>query len=219
MKQEAKKHAPKPPKAVSAVERTRVAHNSAVKADVEAAAKNRAAFFNYHKAIVEEFGGIVPKARGLPEARGPVDVGSVAQPKELNATMRPYQLEGLRFLRNAHENGISAILGDEMGLGKTLQTIAFLAHLKFEKKLVGPSLVIAPLSVLSSWLTECKKFCPQLRVVKLHSSDSEERERLKDRVMNDFMSFDLVVTTYEMAKSVNMQPVTPTRIQHVKPAT
>ena len=34
-----------------------------------------------------------------------------------------------------------------MGLGKTLQTISFLAYLKYERKLEGPSLVICPLSV------------------------------------------------------------------------
>lgn len=111
-------------------------------------------------------------------------------------------MEGLEFLVNAHNNGVATILGDEMGLGKTLQTIAFLAHLKFIKGLtgpsmpslsstltltltqssglMGPSLVIAPLSVLSSWLIEFKKFCPSLRVVKLHSSDPGERDRLKD---------------------------------------
>ena len=41
-------------------------------------------------------------------------------------------------------------------VGKTLQTIAFLAHLKFVKKVSGPHLVICPLSVLSSWMTELK---------------------------------------------------------------
>lgn len=52
--------------------------------------------------------------------------------------MRDYQLEGLRWLVSMFNNGASAILGDEMGLGKTLQTIAFLAHLKFVKNVSGP---------------------------------------------------------------------------------
>jgi len=64
------------------------------------------------------------------------------------------------------------------GLGKTLQTIAFLAHLKFDLGIDGPHLVVAPLSVLSSWMTELKRFCPKLRAVKLHSADMEERKRL-----------------------------------------
>jgi hypothetical protein len=44
------------------------------------------------------------------------------------------------------------------GLGKTLQTIAFLGHLRFERNSNVPSLVVCPLSVLSSWLNECEKW-------------------------------------------------------------
>ena len=33
-------------------------------------------------------------------------------------TMRDYQVAGLNWLINLHENGISGILADEMGLGK-----------------------------------------------------------------------------------------------------
>ena len=42
-------------------------------------------------------------------------------PHHPGVTMRPYQLEGLRWLAQAYANGHSAILADEMGLGKTLQ--------------------------------------------------------------------------------------------------
>ena len=35
--------------------------------------------------------------------------------------MRPYQLEGLKWLVAQHDKGAGGILGDEMGLGKTLQ--------------------------------------------------------------------------------------------------
>ena len=54
--------------------------------------------------------------------------------------------------------------------------IAFLAYLKFECKLSGPSLIVAPLSVLSSWVNEFKRFAPTMRVVRLHSGDREERQ-------------------------------------------
>ena len=64
--------------------------------------------------------------------------------------MRDYQLHGLRWLTAMHTSGVNAILADEMGLGKTLQTISFLAHLKFNLGVSGPHLVICPLSVLSS---------------------------------------------------------------------
>jgi len=206
------------------METARVAHNDSVKAAKKAMEEKKAVFFAAQRDILTEFGARVPQIgtqspgkspgkqtlrRGslTSKASVPVVTGPIHPAKEVTATLREYQKEGLRFLVNSYQNGVSAILGDEMGLGKTLQTIAFLAHLKFTEGLTGPSLVVAPLSVLSSWLVEFKKFCPSLRVVKLHSSDMAERERLKDRVMNDFTSFDVVVTTYEMAKSANMSAI------------
>ena len=80
----------------------------------------------------------------------------VSQPGIINkdhGNMRAYQVQGLNWLANLYQNGINGILADEMGLGKTLQTIAFLAHLKFDLGVPGPHLVVAPLSVLSSWMT------------------------------------------------------------------
>jgi SWI/SNF-related matrix-associated actin-dependent regulator of chromatin subfamily A member 5 len=96
--------------------------------------------------------------------------------------MREYQLEGLQWLVSMHDRGLSGILGDEMGLGKTLQTISFLAHLKFERGVGGPHLVVVPLSVLSSWLNELRRWCPALRVVRLHAADFDERKRLRREV-------------------------------------
>ena len=88
-----------------------------------------------------------------------------------------------------------------MGLGKTLQTISFLAYLKYAKGVPGPHLIICPLSVLSSWMAELKRFCPSLRAIKLHSSDQEERKRLMNTLAHSTADIDVVVTTYEMAKS------------------
>lgn len=44
------------------------------------------------------------------------------QPSNLvGGKLKPYQLEGLRWLVTLYENGLSGILADEMGLGKTIQ--------------------------------------------------------------------------------------------------
>lgn len=148
------------------------------------------------------------------------------QPTNIKATMKPYQLEGLSFLVHMYNNGMSAILGDEMGLGKTLQTISLFEYLKENEPKVGenrPHLVVCPLSVLSSWINEAKKWAPNLNVIRFHGP-KEERERLKlyvlgrtDRYGNATSSaksrkhnggqdaasttethpVDLVVTTYE----------------------
>ena len=90
-------------------------------------------------------------------------------------------------------------------LGKTIQTIAFLCYLKFVCKLKGPSFVVAPLSVLSSWVNEFKRFAPTLRVIRLHSGDAQERELMRTELLSDISNFDVVVTTYEMANSPNMK--------------
>ena len=83
--------------------------------------------------------------------------------------MKPYQLQGLSYLAYLHQNGLSGILGDEMGLGKTLQTLSLLQYLK-EKRVptssrqLRPSLVVCPLSVISSWIAESRKWTPGLKV-------------------------------------------------------
>ena len=58
-----------------------------------------------------------------------------------------------------YENGINGILADEMGLGKTIQCIAFISHL-IEMEVKGPFLIAAPLSTVSNWVAEFKKFTP-----------------------------------------------------------
>lgn len=121
--------------------------------------------------------------------------------------MRDYQLYGLRWLAMMHSNGMNAILADEMGLGKTLQTIAFLAHLKFDLGIAGPHLVVCPLSVLSSWMSELKRFCPQLRAVKLHSADMEERKRLINTISNSPGEFDVVRALSGVARQTRCSPL------------
>lgn len=96
-----------------------------------------------------------------------------SQPKGITAIMKPYQLSGLSFMVYLHRNGLSGILGDEMGLGKTLQTISLIQYLKENEPTpagdqIRPFLVICPLSVLSSWMAETRKWAPELKVLRFH---------------------------------------------------
>ena len=147
----------------------------------------RARFLLQHSDVLEPFGASLGwcRARANPAPRTAARAFAET-PSYVRATLRDYQLDGLRFLAQTYEDGVSAILADEMGLGKTLQTLAFLAYLRVEKGVLGPSLVVCPLSVLSSWLTEARKFVPECRVIKLHSADVAERERLKQRLKDVF---------------------------------
>ncbi|GJJ09319.1 hypothetical protein Clacol_003541 [Clathrus columnatus] len=108
--------------------------------------------------------------------------------------MKDYQLQGLSFLVWMYKNGVSGILGDEMGLGKTLQTLALFGYLKETENFSFPHLVICPLSVLSSWINECHKWFPSLRIDKVHGPAAErgyQKEELRNKTV------DIVVTTYE----------------------
>ena len=86
-------------------------------------------------------------------------------------------------------------------VGKTLQTISFIAYTLHVKKLPGLHLVVVPLSVLFNWMNEFKKWCPSIKVLRLHcSNDKKEQSRLRT-IMNDKSLTQVVVTTYDMLKS------------------
>lgn len=116
-------------------------------------------------------------------------------PHYVHATLRDYQIEGLNWLINMHENGINCILADEMGLGKTLQTISFLGYLKFVKDEHNKHLVVVPKSCLQNWFNEFEKFIPEMKVKIFHTNKSEIKSEAK--CLND-KKYDVILTTYEM---------------------
>lgn len=87
-----------------------------------------------------------------------------ALPDGLKATLRDYQKEGYVWMKRLDAWGAGACLADDMGLGKTVQSIAFLLSKADE----GPSLVVAPKSVVPNWEIEVAKFAPSLRVTVLN---------------------------------------------------
>jgi SWI/SNF-related matrix-associated actin-dependent regulator of chromatin subfamily A member 5 len=109
--------------------------------------------------------------------------------------MRSYQLEGLNWMISLYDRKINGILADEMGLGKTLQTISLIGYLRFNRHDAGPYLVICPKSTLTNWSREFQRWCPGLKVVKLHG-DQEERTKIINAEMHE--EFDVLITTYEV---------------------
>ncbi len=68
--------------------------------------------------------------RGLAQRLRDIKDYTTTAPEGLNATLRPYQLEGLSWMQSLRQLEVGGILADDMGLGKTLQT---LAHILSEK--------------------------------------------------------------------------------------
>jgi superfamily II DNA or RNA helicase len=107
------------------------------------------------------------------------------------ATLRPYQQEGLGWLQFLRRYGQGGILADDMGLGKTVQTLAHLALEKEHGRLRGPSLIVAPVSVLGNWRQEIQRFAPHLTLVTLHGPKRREWFDRLDKV-------DIVITSYPL---------------------
>ncbi len=141
-----------------------------------------------------------------------VPSGGKVVPRIQNGKLRDYQVRGLNWLVKMHHNGMNCILADEMGLGKTVQTIAFLSYLKHDLKLQGPSLIVVPLSVLQNWVDEFRRWAPDFNVLRLHSSNAEERDRIKTIFIEAPLSIDVVVTTYEMMVSKNTKHLLAQRV-------
>lgn len=81
-------------------------------------------------------------------------------PVEIQATLRPYQVEGFQFLSYLSVNGFGGILADDMGLGKTLQTLSWIAWLRSVQGMTEKVLVVCPKSVQENWSAEASDSCP-----------------------------------------------------------
>ncbi|QJE98965.1 DEAD/DEAH box helicase [Luteolibacter luteus] len=114
-------------------------------------------------------------------------------PTKLNATLRPYQVDGFRFLAYLATNGFGGILADDMGLGKTIQSLTYVLWLMEEaeraKEAHRPVLVVCPKSVLDVWASEAVKFAPGIRVKVLRNREDLD---VKDTQEN----IDMLVLNY-----------------------
>ncbi|MEJ2856190.1 MULTISPECIES: DEAD/DEAH box helicase [unclassified Saccharothrix] len=97
-----------------------------------------------------------------------LDSEPVEPPAALHATLRDYQLRGLRWLDRMTSLGLGACLADDMGLGKTITLIALHLH-----RAGGPTLVVCPASLLGNWQREIEKFAPGVPVTRYHGSGRE----------------------------------------------
>lgn len=118
-------------------------------------------------------------------------IAEVKPSKHLNATLRPYQQEGLNWLAFIHGYQLGGILADDMGLGKTLQTLALLQHLKDQGQLKKPAMIVAPTSLTGNWLHEAARFTPNLKTTLIHGPD-------RAGAFADIAKSDLVITTYPL---------------------
>nr|WP_246324236.1 DEAD/DEAH box helicase [Petropleomorpha daqingensis] len=132
------------------------------------------------------------------EVRGLLDLEAAEPPPVpagLDAQLRPYQREGYGWLAFLWEHRLGGVLADDMGLGKTLQTLALLCRAHEAGELDGaPALVVAPTSVLHTWVREAARFAPGLRVVAVTETERKRGTSLRREVAGAH----LVVTSYAL---------------------
>jgi superfamily II DNA or RNA helicase len=114
----------------------------------------------------------------------------VKVPNTLRATLRDYQVEGFQWLARLSHWEVGACLADDMGIGKTVQTLAAILLRASD----GPTLVVAPTSVIMNWEDEANRFAPTLRVLCFHGGNRQE-------LLSELKPFDLVVTSYGLLNS------------------
>ncbi len=120
------------------------------------------------------------------------EIEQIDTPKDVNASLRPYQSQGISYLNFLSEYNFGGILADEMGLGKTLQTLTFLQHL-VDNGYTDPNLIVVPTSVLPNWEREAQKFVPKLKCLTIYGT---RRENMFQQIANSH----LVVTTYALLR-------------------
>jgi non-specific serine/threonine protein kinase len=124
------------------------------------------------------------------------DSSSAKIPAGLKASLRPYQMTGVNWLKLTTRLGLGACLADDMGLGKTIQVIALLLDLKQRRANGPPSLLVVPASLIANWKAEIQRFAPTLTVRIVHPS--EQRDDVNEGESLDLDRNDLVITTYGM---------------------
>ena len=131
--------------------------------------------FSHHREVYEGFNRLAKQTLKTPL---------------LNATLRPYQQEGIKWMKYLYDNSLGGCLADDMGLGKTVQTIGLLT-LVYPKE-HRPTIIVMPRSLLFNWQNELQRFAPQLTVYTYYAGE---------RDIDAAMSHDVILTTYALVRN------------------
>ena len=117
---------------------------------------------------------------------------------QVQAELRPYQQEGVKWINYLYENNLGGCLADDMGLGKTLQTITMLTRIygpstskRGRKTQPQPTLIVMPRSLLFNWSNELHRFAPQLQAYTYYGAARNLQEAMRHQV---------ILTTYAMVR-------------------
>ncbi len=130
-------------------------------------------------------------------------------PPHFKGILRPYQVEGFKWLNMLCDMNLGGILADEMGLGKSVQLISFIASTRKKARSHGPNLIVCPASLIYNWAEEFAKFSSELEVATVAGSRDERAWMLagiSDQCDPDKVTTigedvpDVIVTSYDLLR-------------------
>ncbi|MDN4074152.1 SNF2 helicase associated domain-containing protein [Fictibacillus terranigra] len=131
----------------------------------------------------------------LEELRNP-DSLEFEVPRDMEPILRDYQRKGYQWMKTLARYGFGGILADDMGLGKTLQSITFIESvLQDIRAKKSPVLIVCPSSLTYNWLSEIKKFAPDLQAV---VADGDKTERFD--ILKQILDHDVIITSYPLLR-------------------
>ena len=110
-------------------------------------------------------------------------------------SLRDYQKRGYEWMTALDRMHMGGILADDMGLGKTAQIIALLLATREDGR---TSLVVAPTSLTYNWLSEFRKFAPNLSVTVLSGNGTQRAGLIRHITSNG--DVDVVITSYPLIR-------------------
>lgn len=124
-------------------------------------------------------------------------------PAVINADLRKYQFEGVKWLERLRLMHLNGILADDMGLGKTLQAIIAITQAKI-KNPKATALVVCPTSLLYNWQAEFNKFNAKLETLVVDGAPQHRRKLLKETKQPDIFitSYNLLQKDVEIYKTL-----------------
>ena len=111
-----------------------------------------------------------------------------------------YQRRGFRWICSLHMLGMGGILADEMGLGKTAQMITAILHFKQADPHRLPSLIVTPTTLMHNWISEIRRFAPELTAQVLSGGKAVREKQLKALVTGEAEAPDVLITSYPLLR-------------------
>jgi superfamily II DNA or RNA helicase len=175
----------------------------------------------------------------IPELKNSINLQSAIAYKPsplLKATLRPYQIDGVKWLLEHYNNGLGACLADDMGLGKTLQTLSTLVavqdQLNYEQTenvqldLFGneipipkeylKALIVLPSSLVFNWYNEARKFTPHFRRVQYIGNDRKLLSKKLEKYDLIFTSYAIVSRDIALLEKYNFRYLILDESQYIK---